>query len=417
MNESVDSPNGLDVTPDARKGYLGGGISKKIITLVGGGLFLLIMFILYVISQKGQHDTEVKEDTPVVEEQVSGGGGTSSNGGLNEILATAPDDAIVTNKSAPKSTPSTPAPNVPRNEQTTSTDTSKETDAERRARLAQEQEVERIKQRKMQSLQAALVAKSDVNMDLGNDTQNAEVNGVSSPKVAVSLPEPDWNNMEQSDPNKQEVKLAFSEKAHSNTYLTQGREIPLSPYELKVGTLIPATMISGVNSDLPGQVIASVSQNVYDSATGGHLLLPQGAKLYGLYDSQIAYGQDRVLMAWTRVNYPDGTTLELEGMGAIDSQGFAGFEDQVDHHYWKIFGNAFILGMITGVSEAGINDNSSDVSTAESINNGVTEQFAETGSTLIEKNLDVQPTIVIRNGYKFNIMLNKDIILKPYQPY
>ncbi|AWG82271.1 TrbI/VirB10 family protein [Vibrio parahaemolyticus] len=425
MSEPVGSPNGLDVTPDARKGYLGGGISKKIIILVGGGLFLLIMFILYVISQKGQHDTEVKEDTPVVEEQVSGGRGTSSNGGLNEILATAPDDAIVTHKVEPKVTPTTdttpppkkPAPNVPRNEQTAPTDTPKETDAERRARLAQEQEVERIKQRKMQSLQAALVAKSDVNMDLGDDTQSSATDGAVSPKAAVSLPEPDWNNTEQSDPNKQEVKLAFSEKAHSNTYLTQGREIPLSPYELKVGTLIPATMISGVNSDLPGQVIASVSQNVYDSATGGHLLLPQGAKLYGLYDSQIAYGQDRVLMAWTRVNYPDGTTLELEGMGAIDSQGFAGFEDQVDHHYWKIFGNAFILGMITGVSEAGINDNSSDVSTAESINNGVTEQFAETGSTLIEKNLDVQPTIVIRNGYKFNIMLNKDIVLKPYQPY
>jgi len=277
--------------------------------------------------------------------------------------------------------------------------------------------VERIKQRKMQSLQAALVAKSDVNMDLGDDSENTAVAGTTSPKAAVSLPEPDWNNMEQSDPNKQEVKLAFSEKEHSNTYLTKGREIPLSPYELKVGTLIPATMISGVNSDLPGQVIASVSQNVYDSATGSHLLLPQGSKLYGVYDSQIAYGQSRVLMAWTRVNYPDGTTLELEGMGAIDSEGFAGFEDQVDHHYWKIFGNAFILGMITGATEAGISDSNSDeTSTAESINNGVTQQFAETGSTLIEKNLDVQPTIVIRNGYKFNIMLNKDVVLLPYQP-
>ncbi|MBD6945036.1 hypothetical protein G3219_05830, partial [Vibrio parahaemolyticus] len=112
--------------------------------------------------------------------------------------------------------------------QTASTDTPKETDAERRARLAQEQEVERIKQRKMQSLQAALVAKSDVNMDLGDETQNTGVAAATSPKAAVSLPEPDWNNMEQSDPNKQDVKLAFSEKAHSNTYLTQGREIPLS---------------------------------------------------------------------------------------------------------------------------------------------------------------------------------------------
>ncbi|HBB9961493.1 TPA: hypothetical protein JG851_004660 [Vibrio parahaemolyticus] len=419
-----ESPNGLEVATDARKGYLGGGISKKLLVLVGGGLFLLIMFILYIISQKGHHDAaEAAEKDAAAQEQITDTPHSSSVGGLDEILNSAPDGSSVV--TAPKVTPpiegkTEPRPNEPKirpsGNSVQGNGETKETESQRRARVAYEQEVERIKQQKTQALQAALLAKSSVNVDVGDEAQSSG-NPTGNGKAAVSIPEPNWNNMEQADPNKQDVKLAFSEKEHSNTYLTQGREKPLSPYELKVGTLIPATMISGVNSDLPGQVIASVSQNVYDSATGSHLLLPQGAKLYGLYDSQIAYGQDRVLMAWTRVNYPDGTTLELEGMGAIDSQGFAGFEDQVDHHYWKIFGNAFILGMITGVSEAGINDgNDSDTSTAESINNGVTEQFAETGSTLIEKNLDVQPTIVIRNGYKFNIMLNKDVILHPYQP-
>ncbi len=420
-----ESPNGLEVATDARKGYLGGGISKKLLVLVGGGLFLLIMFILYIISQKGHHDAaEAAEKDAAAQEQITDTPHSSSVGGLDEILNSAPDGSsvVVTPKVTPppiegKPEPQTNEPKVrPSGNEVQGNGKPKETESQRRARVAYEQEVERIKQQKTQALQAALLAKSSVNVDVGDETQSAG-SQTGSGKAAVSIPEPNWNSMEQADPNKQDIKLAFSEEEHSNTYLTQGREKPLSPYELKVGTLIPATMISGVNSDLPGQVIASVSQNVYDSATGSHLLLPQGAKLYGLYDSQIAYGQDRVLMAWTRVNYPDGTTLELEGMGAIDSQGFAGFEDQVDHHYWKIFGNAFILGMITGVSEAGINDgNNNDTSTAESINNGVTEQFAETGSSLIEKNLDVQPTIVIRNGYKFNIMLNKDVILHPYQP-
>ena len=174
-----------------------------------------------------------------------------------------------------------------------------------------------------------------------------------------------------------------------------------------------------MNSDLPGQVVATVSQNVYDSITHSQILIPQGAQLYGLYDSRVAYGQDRVLMAWTRINYPDGTTIKLDGMGGVDTQGYAGFADQVDHHYWKIFGNAFILGMISGTVQASVSDGKSDNnnnSRGQDISNGLTQQFATTGSTLIQKNLDVQPTITIRNGYKFNIMLNKDIVLPSWQP-
>ncbi|PJE81913.1 TrbI/VirB10 family protein, partial [Yersinia kristensenii] len=180
---------------------------------------------------------------------------------------------------------------------------------------------------------------------------------------------------------------------------------------------IPATLISGINSDLPGQVIAQVNQNVYDTATHSTILLPQGSKLYGVYDSRVAYGQDRLLMAWTRINFPDGTTLELEGMGGTDAAGYAGFADQVDHHYFKIFGNAFLLGLISGATQSGVSDNNSDnVSTSESVNNGVVQQFSTVGTSLIQKNLDVQPTIKIRNGYKFNVMLNKDVVLPPYQP-
>lgn len=219
------------------------------------------------------------------------------------------------------------------------------------------------------------------------------------------------------DPNGQAQKLAFLGALRSDDYLPHTREVPVSTFELNVGTIIPATLISGINSDMPGQIIAQVSQNVYDSATGRYLLLPQGAKLYGTYDSRISYGQDRVLTAWTRVNYPDGTKLNIAGMGGMDVEGYSGFSDQVDNHYWKTFGNAMLLGLISGTAQAGISDgDGNDKSTKSAIADGVTQQFAQTGSSLIQKNLDVQPTIKIRGGYSFNIMINKDIVLSPYQP-
>jgi type IV secretion system protein VirB10 len=413
------SPDGLDVKTAPRTGYLGGAISRKLLAIIGIGLFVLVVFVLYIISQKGQRSAQAPEDPSAVEQSRD-----QSNGGLLDILSSAPETAYVQNEKpaspsvpqSPTPAPKTPPQPAPRNNVPPTLPG--ETEQERLARLAYEQDVEQIRQRKAQQLQTALSAKSGINIDLQDEKSQGESSASSGSSSVPALTAANtYAERPAEDPNKQDVKIAFTQEAHSNTYLLNGRETPLSPHELKVGTLIPATMISGLNSDLPGQIIASVSQNVYDSATGSHVLIPQGSRLYGTYDSQIAYGQDRILVAWTRVNYPDGTTLELKGMGAVDAGGFAGFEDQVNHHYWKIFGNAFILGMITGATEAGISDDDDDdTSTAEAVNNGVTQQFAETGSTLIEKNLDVQPTIIIRNGYKFNIMLNKDVVLQPYQP-
>ena len=216
------------------------------------------------------------------------------------------------------------------------------------------------------------------------------------------------------DLNGQAQKQAFLDTLRNDDILSHSREAAISPYLLNVGTIIPATLISGINSDMPGQIIAQVSQNVYDSATGRYLLLPQGAKLYGIYDSKIAYGQDRVLTAWTRINYPDGSKLNIAGMSGMDTQGYSGFSDTVDNHYWKTFGNAMLLGLISGTAQAGISSDSKNGDTTSALADGVTQQFAQTGSSLIQKNLDVQPTINVRGGYAFNIMINKDIVLTPY---
>lgn len=256
------------------------------------------------------------------------------------------------------------------------------------SRLAQVQE-------KAQALQASMTA-----------------NPFMSSAMAAEQPLP---QMQQTDPNGQARKEAFLSQKRSDDYLEYTRDKPLSRYELNVGTIIPAVLISGMNSDIPGALIAQISQNVYDSATGKHLLLPQGARLYGVYDSNVSYGQSRGVSAWTRINYPDGSRLNLAGMEGMDVEGYSGFEDEVDHHYWKTFGNAALLGMISGTAQAGISENSRSGNTKSAVADGVTQQFAQTGSSLIQKNLDVQPTIKIRPGYKFNIMVNKDIMLTPYK--
>ncbi|WP_281516114.1 TrbI/VirB10 family protein, partial [Vibrio parahaemolyticus] len=148
----------------------------------------------------------------------------------------------------------------------------------------------------------------------------------------------------------QASKEAFLAKANQAGYLNARRELPASEYELTVGTLIPATLISAMNSDIPGNVIAQVSQNVYDSATGAAILIPQGTQLYGTYDARVAYGQRRLPVTWSRVNFPDGTKLNIGNMASMDVTGMNGLTGDINNHYWRLFGQATLLGGISGLS-------------------------------------------------------------------
>lgn len=390
--------------------YLGGRISKKMVMIAGTIGALVLMVIVTVLAGKGQHNHAAQEDT--TQDKVSADN-TERDALLNKAPTTPGVPAAAT---ATQPTPTAGSKAVP-----AAASGDARTQDDNMLIQAQQRETLRIRQLKEQQFEVALAAPTMIKVDLTDENKDKprdKPKGI--PGNDQLLPSTAMTGEDRPpDPNGQNEKEYFAGKVHSNTYLTQGREKPLGQWELKVGTLIPGVLISGLNSDLPGQVVATVSQNVYDSITHSQILIPQGAQLYGLYDSRVAYGQDRVLMAWTRINYPDGTTIELDGMGGVDTQGYAGFADQVDHHYWKIFGNAFILGMISGTVQASVSDGKSDNnnnSRGQDISNGLTQQFATTGSTLIQKNLDVQPTITIRNGYKFNIMLNKDIVLPPWQP-
>ena len=192
-----------------------------------------------------------------------------------------------------------------------------------------------------------------------------------------------------------------------------------SDFILNTGFVIPGVLISGINSDLPGRIIAQVSQNVYDTKTGRYLLIPQGTKVFGIYKSEIKFGQERVMVAWNRLIYPDGKTYDIGDMSGADMAGYAGFTDQVNNHYWKLFKGALLLSFVT----AGVTYTDNKYNTGNGEENSATSAMAESlgqelgqvSVELIRKHMNVSPTLEIRPGYRFNIIVTKDIsFTKPY---
>lgn len=190
-----------------------------------------------------------------------------------------------------------------------------------------------------------------------------------------------------------------------------------SPYTIFAGSYIPAQMINSINSDLNGMVIAQVRHDVYDTTKGKYLLIPQGSKIIGTYNHDIAYGQNRLIVGWNRIIYPNGTSFNLHGQPGTDLEGFSGFSDDVDNHYLKIFGSAFIMGAIFGGTSIAVgnqNSNPYQLSAGATIANQVGAQMAQAGIQVIQRGLNIQPTIIIHAGYQFDVALTADLILKPY---
>ena len=216
------------------------------------------------------------------------------------------------------------------------------------------------------------------------------------------------------DPNGQGAKAEFfNQDIRDLGYLPNRVVDQMSPFELKRGSVIPATLVTGINSDLPGRLVAQVSQNVFDSATGRLLLIPQGSKLFGRYDSEVTNGQSRVLVIWTDIVFPNGSTLQIGGMAGADPAGYGGFKDQVDTHFFETFGSAILVALIGAGTEMmlppegqGSNSNSPENSARESF----AETFSELSEQTVSRNMDVQPTLKIRPGYLFNVLVDQDIV-------
>jgi type IV secretion system protein VirB10 len=188
---------------------------------------------------------------------------------------------------------------------------------------------------------------------------------------------------------------------------------PASPFVLQAGAMIPAALMTGVRSDLPGQVIAQVTQNVFDSVSGRFLLIPQGSRLVGTYDSQVAFGQSRVLLAWTRLILPNGRSLVLEKLPAGDSQGYAGLQDRVDRHWGTLFGAA-VLSTVLGVgAQLGQHQHESEI--VDALRFGAAGTLNQVGQQAVGRALDVPPTLAIRPGAPVRVMVTRDLVLEPYQ--
>jgi type IV secretory pathway VirB10-like protein len=185
----------------------------------------------------------------------------------------------------------------------------------------------------------------------------------------------------------------------------------LPSYALKAGTWINATLLTGINSDLPGSVIAKVNRSVYDTKTGNFLLIPQGTTLIGVYDSQISYGQSRVLLVWSRLIFPNGGSVDLQGMPGVDLQGMSGLHDKVNNHYKRIFSSALLFSVFSAAGQLSQPKNSSDTLTNQQIiYSAIGQQMTQTGAQLIEKNAHIQPTLEIRPGTRMNVLLTQDFI-------
>jgi len=216
------------------------------------------------------------------------------------------------------------------------------------------------------------------------------------------------------DQPSQDRKLAFLNGGIDRRTVSPDRlGAPASPYLLQGGAVIPAALLTGLRSDLPGQVIAQVTEAVYDSPTGQILLIPQGARLVGQYDAQIAFGQSRALLVWNRLIMPNGRSIVLERQPGADPQGYAGLQDSVDNHWGMLFKAAVLSTLLSVGSEAGTGSN--DNALVQAIRQGSSQSFNQVGQQVVGRSLNVQPTITIRPGFPVRVMVTRDLVLEPYR--
>jgi type IV secretory pathway VirB10-like protein len=232
--------------------------------------------------------------------------------------------------------------------------------------------------------------------------------------AAAGLPGVVPNSDASPDVTSQDDKLTFLNGNVDRQTVSPDRvEAPASDDILQAGSVIAAALLTGLRSDLPGQITAQVTENVYDSPTGQILLIPQGARLVGEYDAHVAFGQSRALLVWTRLIMPNGRSIVLERQPGADPKGYAGLEDQVDNHWGMLFKAAILSTLLSVGSEAGTSDNENAL--VQAIRQGASQSFSQIGEQVVGRSLNVQPTITIRPGFPVRVVVTHDLVLQPYQ--
>ena len=177
--------------------------------------------------------------------------------------------------------------------------------------------------------------------------------------------------------------------------------------------MISAALITGIRSDLPGQITAQVTENIYDSPTGRILLIPQGTRVIGQYDSGVGFGQRRILLVWNRLIFPNGRSIVLERQPGADAEGYAGLEDGVDYPWSELFKAAALSTLLSVGAEAGSSGQESDI--VRALRNGASDSISQTGQQIVQRQLNIAPTLTIRPGFPVRVIVTRDLVLEPYR--
>ncbi|MBM2765011.1 TrbI/VirB10 family protein [Burkholderia anthina] len=217
--------------------------------------------------------------------------------------------------------------------------------------------------------------------------------------------------------NRQDQKEAFQTAGITQTRNSGSLQTPTSPYQVMAGTVISAALLTGIKSDLPGDVIGTVTVPVYDTATGRYLLIPQGSRILGKYNSQVAYGQSRVQIVWNRIILPDTSSLTLDNLAGADAAGYVGLEDGVDWHWGRILAGAALSTLLGVGSELAVsNQGNANGNTVIAFRDSAQDTANQVGQEFTRRNLNIQPTLTERPGLPVSIIVNRDLVLRPYQP-
>ncbi|CDX22705.1 putative conjugal transfer protein trbI [Mesorhizobium sp. ORS 3324] len=243
--------------------------------------------------------------------------------------------------------------------------------------------------------------------------QTAAATGAAAkPAGSVAVP-PDFSGLGPAGQTPQDRQLAFLNAAADRRTVAPDRVVPpASPYVLQAGAVIPAALITGIRSDLPGQITAQVTQNVYDSPTGRALLIPQGTRMVGQYDNAVGFGQRRVLLVWSRLIFPNGRSIVLERQPGADGQGYAGLEDGVDYHWSELFKAAALSTILSVGAQAGSSGEQSDI--VRALRSGASDSVSQVGQQIVQRQLEIEPTLTIRPGFPVRVLVTRDLMLEPY---
>lgn len=268
-------------------------------------------------------------------------------------------------------------------------------------------------QRRLQELDAARTAR----LFASTETRPANNPPAAGQSTASTSPQADLTSLglapQPGTPSAQDRQLAFLNQAPDKRTVSPDRvAAPASKNVLQAGAVISAALITGIRSDLPGQITAQVTENIYDSPTGHILLIPQGTRVVGQYDNGVGFGQRRILLVWNRLIFPNGRSIVLERQPGADAEGYAGLEDGVDYHWGELFKAAVLSTILSVGAEAGSSGEESDI--VRALRQGASNSVSQTGQQIVQRQLNIAPTLTIRPGFPVRVLVTRDLVLEPY---